>query len=95
MIEIWTEFGRFKAANERLFDRVRTITKNSFLTFKYYKSTKIYRQTHQQIPTIVTETILTGKPEALNQMLHGNDPYIANTQTLTLTPEEKSNVEII
>ena len=28
MIEIWTEFARFKTTNQRLADQVRTITKD-------------------------------------------------------------------
>ena len=53
------------------------------------------RQTHQQTSSTVTETINTGKPETPNQTLHDNDSCTANTQTQTLTQEEKTNVDNI
>ena len=40
-------------------------------------------------------TINTGKPEAHNQTLHGNDSCTANAQTQTPTQEEKPNVDTI
>ena len=64
MIEIWTEFGRFKATNKRLADQVRTITKNGWFSDLEIPEIhqQIYRQTHQQTFTTVTEIINTGKP---------------------------------
>ena len=32
MIEIWTEFGSFKATNQRFANQVRKITKNGWLS---------------------------------------------------------------
>ena len=95
MIEIWTEFGRFKATNQILADLVRTIIKNGWFSgleiLEIHQ--QIFRQTHQQTPITVTETINTGKPETPNQTLHNNDSFIANTQTQTLTQE--TNVDTI
>ena len=65
MIEIWTEFGRFKVTNQRLDEQVRTITKNGWFSDlkKVEIHQQIYRQTHRQNPNTVTETINTGKPQ--------------------------------
>ena len=97
MIEIWSEFSRFKATIQRLTDQVRTITKNCWFSdvqiLEIYE--QIYRQTHQETPNTVTETLNTGKSENPNQTLHDNDPYTANTQTQTLTQKEKMNVDTI
>ena len=50
MIEIWTEFGRFKVTNQRLADQARKITKNGWFSdleiLEIHK--QIYRQAHQQ-----------------------------------------------
>ena len=91
MIEIRTELGRFKATNQRLTNQVRTITKNSWFSDHEILEIhqQIYGQTHQQTPTTVTETINTGKPETPNQTLRDNDSCTTNTQTQTLTQEEK------
>ena len=63
MIEIWTEFVRFKMTNQRLTDQVRTITKNGWFSdleiLEIHQ--QIYRQTHQQTPNTVTETLNTRK----------------------------------
>ena len=97
MIEIWTDFARFKTTNQRLTDQVRTITKNCwFSDLEIWEiPQQIYRQTHQQTLNTVTETLNTGKPETLYQTLHDNDPYTANTPTQTLTQEGKMNVDIL
>ena len=63
----------------------------SFLTFKYWKSTNKYIGKRINKPLSVTKTLNTEKPETPNQTLHNNDSYTANTQTQTLTPEEKTN----
>ena len=94
MIEIWTGFGRFKATNQKLADQVRTITKNGWFSDLEIR-VKIYSQTHQQTPNIVSETINKGKPETLNQTLHNNEPCSANIRTQTLTKEEKTNIDTI
>ena len=82
MIEIWTEFDRFKAIDQKLADQVMTITKNGWFSdleiLEIHQ--QIYSQTNQQPPITVTETIDTGKPETPNQTLHENDSYTANTQ---------------
>ena len=71
MIEIWPEFSKFRATNQRLADQVRSITKNGWFsdleTLEIHQ--QIYRHTHQQTPNTVTETINTGKPEIPNQTL--------------------------
>ena len=54
---------------------------------------QIYRQTHQQTPNTITETLNTGKPETPKQTLHNNDRYTANTLTQKLTQEEKTNID--
>ena len=59
------------------------------------RCTWIYRQTHEQTPNTITKTLNTGKPETPYQTLHDNERYTANTQTKTLTQEEKMNVDII
>ena len=84
MIEIWTEFARFKTTNQRL---IRTMTKNGWFSHLEILEThqQIHRQTHQQISNTVTETLNTGKLETPNQTLYENEPYTANTQTQTLT----------
>ena len=98
MIEIWTEFGRFKTTNQRLADQVRTITKNGWFSYLEILEIhqQIYRQTHQQTPNVVTETLNTGKPETpkQKQTLNDNDQHTANTKAQTLTQEGKMNVEI-
>ena len=43
----------------------------------------------------MTETLNTGKPETPTQTLHDNDQYTGNTQTQTLTQEEKTKVDTI
>ena len=97
MIEIWTEFGGFKATNQRIADQVWTIAKNGWFSdleiLEIHQ--QIYRQTHQRTPTAVTETINTGKPETSNQTVHDNDPCAANTQTQTLAQDEETNVDTI
>ena len=47
MIEIWTEFDRFKATNQRFIDQVRKITKNGWFSDleKQYINQQIYSQT--------------------------------------------------
>ena len=97
MIEIWTEFSRFKATNQRLTDQFRTITKNGWFSDREIQKIpqQIYRQTHQQTPTTVTETIKTGKPETPNQTLHDNESCTANTQMRTLTYEEKTYIDTV
>ena len=89
MIEIWTEFGKFKATNQILAYQVRTITKNGLFSYLEILEIhqKIYRQTHQQTPNTVSEKLNTGKRETPYQTLHDNYPYIANTQAQTLTQE--------
>ena len=86
MIEIWTEFGRFKATSQRLANQVRTITKNGWFSdleiLEIYS--QIYKQTHQQTSNTVPETLNTGKPETPNQTLHDND--IANTKNANTGP---------
>ena len=73
MIEIWTEFDRFKQTNQRLSNQVRTITKMvGFRALKYWKSTNIYRGTHSHT---VTASLNTGKPKTSNQILHDNDGH--------------------
>ena len=61
MIEIWTEFDRFKATNQRLADQIRTITKSHWFSdleiLEIYQ--QIYRQTRQQTPTTIIETMNT------------------------------------
>ena len=96
-IKIWTEFGRFKTTDQTITDQIRTITKNGWFSDLEILEThqQIYRQTHQQSPTTVTETINTGKLETPNQTLHDNDSCTTNAQTQTLTQEEKTNVGII
>ena len=83
MIEVWREFGRFKAKNQRLVDEVKDNPPKmvGFLTLKY-SNQQIFRQTHQQTPNTVIETLNT---------LDDNDPCTANTQTQTLTQEGKKN----
>ena len=83
MIEIWTEFDRFKATNKRFADEVRTIAKNGWFSDLEIQEIhqQIYTQIHQQTHNTVTERLNTGKPENPNQTLHHNDPYTANTQT--------------
>ena len=90
MIEIWTEFGRLKATNQRLADQVKTIKKYGWLSgFEILEiNQQIHRQT--QTPNTVTETINTEKPETPNQTLHDNDRYTAKTQTQILIQEEKN-----
>ena len=65
--------------NQRLADQVRAITKNGWFSnveiLKIYQ--QIYRQTHQQTPNTVSDTLNTGKPETPNQTQHDNDPYTA------------------
>ena len=81
MREIWTGFGRFKTTNQRLADQVRTVTKNGWFSdleiLEIHQ--QIYKQTRQQTPNTVTETLNTGKPETSYQTLHDNDRYTANT----------------
>ena len=88
----WTEFGRFKATNQRLADQVRTITKNGwFSDLKVLEiQQQIYRQTHQQTPTIVNEIINSGKSWTPNQTLHDNNSCTACTLTQILTQIEKN-----
>ena len=83
--------------NQRLADQVWTITKNGWFSDLEILEIhpQIYRQTHQQTPNTVTETINRGKLETPNQTLHDNDPCTANTQTQTLTQEEKTNIDIV
>ena len=97
MIKIWTKFVRFKATNQRLADQFRTITKNGwFFDLEILEiHQQIYRQTHQQTPTTVTEAKNTGKPETPNQILRDNDSCTPNTQTRTLTQDEKIMVDTI
>ena len=97
MIEIWTEFGRFKTTNQRLADQVRTITKNGWFSDLEILEIhlQICRQTHQQTPNTVTMTQNSGKPETPNQTLRDNDPCTTNTQKQILTQEEKSNIDTI
>ena len=91
------EFVCFKTTNQRPADQLKTITKNGWFSdleiLEIHQ--RIYRQTHQQTPTTVTETLNTGKPEIPNQTLHNNDRYTANTLTKTLTQEEQMNVDMI
>ena len=93
MIEIWTEFGRFKATNQRLADHIRKIPRNSWFSDHEVLEIhqQIYWQRHQQTANIVTETINTGKPKTPKQTRHDNVPCIANTKMHTLTQEEKNN----
>ena len=76
MIETWTKFGKFKAANQML-------RKNGWLSdleiLEIHQ--QIYRKTYQQTSNIVTETPNTKNPETPNQTLHDNNPSTANTQT--------------
>ena len=69
MIEIWTEFTRFKSTNQMLADKVRTITKNGWFSgleiLEIHQ--QIHMQTYQQTPNTVTETLNTEKPETPNQ----------------------------
>ena len=80
MTEIGTELGTSKATKQRLADQVRTITKNGWFSdleiLEIHQ--QIYKQTHQQTPITVTETINTGKPETPNQTQHNKRAY-ANT----------------
>ena len=89
MIEIRTEFGRFKATSQRLADQFRTITKNGWFSnleiLEIHQ--QMYRQTHEQIHI--------GKPETPNQTLHDNDSHTTNTQKQILTQEEETNVDAI
>ena len=97
MIDIWTGFGRFKATNHWLTDQVRTVTKTGW--FSYFEGLEVhqqlYRQTHQQTPCIVNETINTGKPETPYQTLHGNGLCYTNIQTQTLAQKEKTNTDTV
>ena len=63
MIEIWSEFGRFKATNQRLADQVRTILRNGWFSDLEIREIhqQIYRQTYQQTPIKVTEKLITEK----------------------------------
>ena len=69
MIEIWTEFARFKATNQSLADKVRTITKNGWFSdleiLEIHQ--QIYWQTHQQTPYTVTEALNTATSETPSQ----------------------------
>ena len=96
MIKIYTEFSRSKATKQRFADQVWTITNNCwFSDFEILKNhQEIYRQTHQQTPNTVNETLNTGKPETPNQT-HDNDPYTTKKQLQTLTQEEKTNADTI
>ena len=97
MIEILTEFARFKIANQRLAEKVRTITNNGWFSdleiLEIYQ--QIYRQTYQQTLYTVSETLNIEKPETPNHTINDNDRYTANTKPQTLTQEEKINVEIM
>ena len=75
MIEIWIKFGRFKATNQKLVDQIKIIIKNVwFYDIEILEiHLQIYRQTHQQTPYIVTETMNSGKPETFYQTLHDNE----------------------
>ena len=68
MIEIWTEFGRFKATKQRLDEQVRTITKNGLFFDLEIREIhqQIYKPRYQQNPNTITETLNTGKPETPN-----------------------------
>ena len=59
MRDIWTEFARFKTTNRRLADQVRKIQNNGWFSDHEILEIhqQIYRQTYQQIPDTVTETI--------------------------------------
>ena len=91
MIENQTEFRRSKATTQMLAYQVRTITKNGCFSDLEIQEIhqQIFRQTHQQTPSTVTKTINTRKPDTPNQTLHEINSCIANTQTQTLTQEEK------
>ena len=97
MIEIWTEFGRFKATNQRLANQVRKITENGWFSDLEIPEIhqQIYRQTYRQTLNTVIETLNSEKPETPNQKLHDNGPCTTNTQTQTLTQEEKTNIDTI
>ena len=67
MIDIWTEFARFKTTDQRFADQVRTITKRiSFLTLNTGKSINIFLGTNQKTPNTVTDILITGKLENPN-----------------------------
>ena len=80
--------------NQKLADQVISITKKGWFSHLEILEIhqQIYRETHQQTPNTVTETLNTGKTETLNQTLYNNDPYTANTQMQTLNREEKKTM---
>ena len=86
-----------KKCRNQIGSNSRTLTKNGWFSeieiLEIHQ--QIFRQTHQQTPTTVTETINTGNPETPNQTRHSNDSSPENTQMQTLTREEKSNIDTI
>ena len=64
MIEIWTEFARFKTINQKLNDQVWTIRRNGWFSDSEILEIhqQIYRQIHQQSPNTVKEALKIGMP---------------------------------
>ena len=54
---------------------------------------QIYRQTYQQTPNTVTETLNTRKLETPNVTLYHNDPCTANTQTTNARTQTLIQIE--
>ena len=83
MIEISTEFDRFKATYQMLADKVWTITKKDWFSDREILEIRqqIYRQTRQQTPNTVTEILNMGKPKTPNKTQHDNDHKHTNVNT--------------
>ena len=79
MIQIWSEFGRFKAITQKLADQVKTITMNGcFSDLEIFEiRQQIFRQTDLQTLTTVTKTIDIGRPKTANQTLNENNSCTA------------------
>ena len=94
MMEIWKELDRFKATNQRLADRVRTLSKNGRFTGLEIQEShqQIYRQTHQETLTTLTKTTNTGIPETSNQTLLDKDHKQTNAN---IDSRGKTNIDTI
>ena len=95
MIEIWVEFARFKTISQRFAGQVRIqIKKVWFSDLEILEiHQQIHRETYQQAPNRVTETLNTEKPETSSQRRTLSN-RVRNTITEQTLTEEKEKSEL-